>query len=78
MVGLSQLEGLLTGADFPGDSVHLVIEDITEALRKDEGKDVVLIFRSIFSPSDGGRGIPDPGLERFFSGGCHGDRENGV
>jgi hypothetical protein len=73
VVGLGELEGLLARADFLGDAVQLVIEDIAEALREDEREDVVLVFRRVLGPADGARGIPDPGFEgfRFFgSGGC--------
>ena len=51
-VGISQGEGLLTGADFDGDSVKFVDENIAEPLCENEWEVVVLVFRRIFCTTD--------------------------
>ena len=74
VVGLDELEGLLARADFRGDAVQLVIEDVAEALGEDERQDEVLVFGCILGPANGAGGVPDPGFEGFVFGCCGGDR----
>ena len=77
VVGLSELEGLLARADFLGDAVQFVVEDVAEALREDEREDVVLVFRRVLGPADGAGGVPDPGFEGFVFLGLEGSRFTG-
>jgi hypothetical protein len=73
VIRLGELEGLLARTNFLRNAVQFVIEDIAEALREDERKDVVLVFRRVLGPADGAGGIPDPGFEGFlFFGSGHG------
>jgi len=72
VVGLGELEGLLPRADFPGDAVQLVVEDIAEPLGEDEREDVVLVFRCVLGSTDGASGVPDPRFEGFGGDGWHG------
>ena len=65
VVGPGELEGLLARTDLGGDAVHLVVEDVAEALGEDEREDEVLVFRCVLGPADGAGGVPDPGLEGF-------------
>jgi hypothetical protein len=58
-----ELEGLGPPANFLGDAVQLVVEDIAEALGEDEREDVVLVFAGVLGAADGARGISDPGFE---------------
>ena len=62
---LDQLERLGARADFLGDAVQLVVEDVAEALGEDEREDVVLVLRRILGAADGAGGVPDPGFEGF-------------
>jgi hypothetical protein len=59
------VECFFARADLGGDAVQFVVKDVAEALREDEGKDVVLIFRGIYRAVDGTGGVPDPGFEGF-------------
>jgi hypothetical protein len=43
-----------------GDAVHLIVEYMTEALREDNGEDVILVYRSILDPTYGAVRIADP------------------
>lgn len=71
-VGMHQRKGLPARADFLGDAVQFVIEDVAEALREDEREDVVFVFRRVLGPANGRGGIPDPGFEGFvFFGRWH-------
>ena len=72
VVGLGELEGLFPRANFLGDAVQLIIEDIAEALREDEREDVVLVFRCVLRPANGAGGVPDPGFEGFVLFGSRG------
>jgi hypothetical protein len=65
VVGPGELEGLLARADFPGDAVQFVVEDVAQALGEDEREDVVLVLGRILGPADGTGRIPDPGFEGF-------------
>lgn len=71
-VTLCELEGPLARADLLGDAVHLVIEDVAEALGEDEGKDEVLVFRRVLGSADGAGGVPDPRFEGFGGSGGFG------
>jgi hypothetical protein len=78
-VGLHEGEGLFARADFLGDAVQLVIEDIAETLGEDEREDVVLVFRCVLGSADGAGGVPDPGFEGFgFLGSGHGGIGRGM
>ena len=66
LVVLDELERLGPRADFLGDAVQLVIEDIAQALGEDERQDVVLVLRRILRAANGARRIPNPGFERFI------------
>ncbi len=68
VVSLGELKGLLARADFLGDAVQLVVEDVAEALGEDEGEDIVLVFRRVLGPADGAGGVADPGFEGFGVG----------
>jgi hypothetical protein len=60
-----------------GQPVQLVLEDVGEALQRDEREDVVLELGGIERTADLAGGIPEPGLERGDIE--HGDRpEKGV
>ena len=62
---MHQLERPGARADFCGDAIQFVIEDIAEALGENERKDVVLELGRILRAANGTGGIPDPGFERF-------------
>ena len=72
VVAPCELEGLLARADFRGDAVQLVIEDVAQALGEDERQDEVLVFGRILGPANGAGGVPDPGFEGFVFGCCGG------
>jgi hypothetical protein len=62
---LHQGEGVLAGTDFLGNAVEFVVKDVAEAFGRDEGEDVVLVFRCVLGSADGAGGCPDPGFEGF-------------
>lgn len=64
-VSLHEGEGFLARADFIGDAVEFVVEDVAEALGEDEREDVVLVFRRVLGPADGAGRVPDPVFEGF-------------
>ncbi|TQN50774.1 hypothetical protein DLNHIDIE_00629 [Acidithiobacillus thiooxidans ATCC 19377] len=65
VVGLGELESLLARANLGSDAVQFVIEDVAKAPGENEREDVVLVFRRVLGATDGTRGVPDPGFERF-------------
>ena len=65
LVVLHQLERLGPRADFLRDAVQLVIEDIAEALGKDEREDVVFELGRILRAANGAGSVPDPRFEGF-------------
>ena len=67
LVVLDELERLGPRADFLGDAVQLVVEDIAQPLGEDQREDELLVFRRILRAADGTRRIPDPGFERFIA-----------
>ncbi len=60
-VGFDVLQSEAFGADGL-DEVReaVIVEDIAEALRENEGQDVVLVFRRVLGSADGAGGVPDP------------------
>ena len=60
-----QLERLLARAHLLSDSVQFIIEHVAETLGKDEGEDVVLVFRRVLGSANGAGRVPDPGFEGF-------------
>jgi hypothetical protein len=65
LVALHELERLSSRADFFGDAVHLVIENIAEAFGEDERENVILKLGRVLGAANGTRGIPYPGFERL-------------
>ena len=68
MVCLNELEGLLPRANLRGNAIYFVIEDVAQALGKDEREDIVLVFWRVLGPADGAGSIPYPGFEGFVFG----------
>ena len=60
-----ELERLGARADFLGDAVQLIVENIAEPLGEDEREDVVLVLGGVLRAADRAGGVPDPGFERF-------------
>jgi hypothetical protein len=70
-VVLHKYKGFSPAADFLGNAVQFVIENIAKTLCEDERKNKVLIFSGIFGAADGTGSVPDPGLEGFTVVFCH-------
>ncbi len=57
-----QIIALSTGGDSK-KSLELIIEDIAQALGKDEREDELLILRRILCTTNAAGGVPDPALK---------------
>lgn len=73
-VMLDELERFGARADFLGDAVQLVVENVAEPLREDQRQDVFLVLRRVLRAADRARRIPNPRFERFIAVAvsCHG------
>ncbi len=68
MVFLDELERLLARANFPGDAVQFIVENVAQPLGEDQREDEVLELRGLLRTADGAGSVPYPGFELFLLG----------
>ena len=71
VIPLDQLERFSARADFRGDAVELVVEDVAQPFGENQRQDEVLELRRLLRPADAASGVPNPGLERLVAGVVH-------
>jgi len=63
VVVLDQALGGRAAAELVAQAGDLVVEDVGEALEKDQGEDIVLELGRVHRPADLARRFPQPGFE---------------
>ena len=65
-ISYDQLEGFISRAHLSGDTIQFIIKYIAETFSENKRQDVIFILWRVFCPTNGTRGIPYPGLQRFI------------